>query len=309
MARTILSNITKAGTRAAFHQALETAPNIWQNHCMTVPSDTQTETYVWPGTLPSPREFLSGRSIQGIRDFTYDVANREYELTFLIDQNSMEDDRNNFMNSRIAEAAETWGTFKDKLFTGKLEDGDTATTTFDATAYFHATRTIGSSGTLDNIITTTSAATANDFVTAAEAKTSIQLALQTFANMEDDQGKRGYNAQAVKQIRVAAHPQYESGFVEFFESGLLSSSDNPWGKGIGVFDPLPYLTGTDIQAFISAVGSSRKPFIYQERTPLSIEVFNDSKDVALNHGVLVMCRQRFEFAYGDFRRCCQMTYT
>lgn len=307
MATNVFANITQKGTLAQFSQALETAPNIWRNHVMEIPSDAPTETHVFAGTLPVPREFISGREFGGIRDFKFDVPNKTFELSFMIDRESMEDDRHGLINRRIAEAAEVWATFKDFQFAALLTDGDSALSPIDALAFFHATRTIGGSSALDNIDTTAAATDASP--TATEVGLGLQSNLILFAAMEDDQGRIGYNANAVQKLRVIAHPAMERGFVEFLNSTLLSSSDNPWGKGLAEFDSLPYLTPGSNQYFLTAVGSTRRPFIYQERTGLEIVVFTETKDIALNNGVMVLTRQRYRLEYGDFRRCIQHTYT
>lgn len=307
MATNFFANITKKGTIANFAQALETAPNVWQNHVQNIPSDAPTETHVWAGTLPKPREFISGRNLAGIRDFTFDVANQEFEMSFLIDRKSMEDDRHGQINSRISEAAEVWATFKDEQFASLLEDGDSSTATFDGTAFFDATRTIGASVALDNIDTT--AISVNDGPTATEVGLAVHSNMILLGTMQDDQGRDGYNAVAMQNLRFIGHPQYQRGYQEFFESTTISQSDNPWGFKLGQFDPLPYLTAATLQVFATALGSTRKPFIYQERTRLEIEVFNSVPDIALNNGVLVLTRQRYRFAYGDPRRCIEHTFS
>jgi len=93
MATNIFANITKKGTIADFQATMDTFPNVWENHTMNVSSDTGTETYTWAGFLPTPREFIHGRTFQGIRDFTFDRKNQTFELSFKIDRVSMEDDQ------------------------------------------------------------------------------------------------------------------------------------------------------------------------------------------------------------------------
>ncbi len=52
MATINLANITSRGTKAIFLEKMATAPNVYQKHCMIVPSDAPDENYVWPGMLP-----------------------------------------------------------------------------------------------------------------------------------------------------------------------------------------------------------------------------------------------------------------
>ena len=307
MATNYFANITKKGTLAQFNAAMETAPNVWQDHAQQIPSDTGTETHVWTGTLPEPREFISGRNFGGIRDFTFDIANKTYELSYLINRESMEDDRHGLVNKRTMEAAQVWATFKDKQLATLLEAGDTSTATYDGTALFADTRTIGGSANIDNSLTR--AVTASTNLTSAEAGLVMQDAFTALAGFQDDHGRAGYNASSMQQLRVIAHPQYVRGFTEFLESTQLSNSDNPWGKGLAQLDILNYLTAATVTLYVHAVGSPTRAVVYQERTPLEIEVFNGTQDVALNNGVMVLCRQRYCFAYGEPRRAIEHVLT
>jgi len=123
------------------------------------------------------------------------------------------------------------------------------------------------------------------------------------ANVQDDQG-RPMAALAVTQRRVLVHPMYEKPMKEILNSILISSSSNPYMMNWCEVDVSPYMTlpTTSHGYFIlDAVGAERKPWIFQRREALEIEVYNDSKDVALNNGVMVLATERFRFGAGEMR--------
>jgi hypothetical protein len=75
-------------------------------------------------------------------------------------------------------------------------------------------------------------------------------------------------------------------------------------------DVLDYLDSSNTtKAYVNAVGATRKPFILQQRTPLEVEILDDPASIALHNAVLVLCRERFVFAYGDPRRSIEVTWT
>jgi phage major head subunit gpT-like protein len=309
MAHNIFANITARGTLNAFREALANIPTVWDKHVQTITSSAADEQHVWMGNLPEPRELLDSRSFVAIRDFTYTVANNEYELSFIIDQNSMEDDQHGITNRRIAEAAQVWATYKDSLFATLLINGETSTETFDSTTFHDDTRTIGDSGTIDNSLTAD--ITTVNAPTAAEMLTTLKEARETMWRYADDTGRTAYNATAMSTVRAVGAPEHEKALMEAVQSTLVGGGDsNPWANNLVEIDILPYLTDADNAIYFNAVGdSNRMPFIYQSRVPLQVQVLNGANDVAENHGVKVLARERFRLAYGEPRRSIRYDFT
>lgn len=298
MATNIFSNITQRGTNAAFRQAMDTAPNVWQTHCKIVPSDAPDENYVWLGTIPVPREFISGRDFQGMRDFTVTLANKTYELSFIIDRTTIADDRHGFVMERVQDVAEAYATFRDSLFATLLINAETDTA-FDGTSFHNATRTIGASADIDN--TGTASITAADAPSSAEILTALKEVIQQMTRFEDDQGRTGFTAAAMQRRVAIIPPEYVRAFTEAINSTLISNSDNPWGKDLVEWEELPYLTDADNAFYLSALGATRRPFLIQEREPFEVVILNDAKDIAENDGIKVLGRERFRFGYMEPR--------
>lgn len=312
MATNIFANVTQRGTESQFRNELALIPQVWPNHTKEIASDAPDENHVWLGMAPVPREFVSGRSFKGMRDFTFVLTNKEYELSAIFDQNTMEDDRHSLIPQRVSEMAGVWGTYKDSLFTTLLEDGNGTNqgNAFDGVTFFNATRTIGDSGTINNIDTPTAATTTAP--TVGEAKDALNAAFILFSGYNDDQGRSGYTSRAMSTMRIICDPQYKRVMTEVNDSSLISGGDdNPFFKGmLTSIDVLPYLTNATVQSYWTITGDpNRQPFIYQERTPLQVVVFNSDEAVADNHGLKVLVRQRFRLGYGEPRFAIEATWT
>lgn len=297
-------NLSVKGAKRSFDQAMEAGPTIWDKHCRTYPSETDTEALTFPGFLPAPREFLDSRQFQGARDFRYNVQNKEYELSMLVTRKAWEDDQTGGVNIRFAETAEVWRTFKDAQFAALLAAGNVAGSLgFDGTVFHSDTHTaIGGSGAFDNILGTNIAATTPfATTTVAEAQTSITAARKAFWTFNDDQG-RPYNSQAIVNMRAIIPPNHEDSYAVAIGAGVISQTDNVFTpKILQGIDVLPYLT-TAGEVYYSCLGSERKPFLMQERTGLEVVILADGDSVALNNGVMLLCRQRYVMTYGDPRR-------
>jgi len=299
------ANLIVKGAQRAFHERLAQIPTIWQNHCAVYDSDTAVEPHSFPGFIPKPREFLNGRQIQGIRDFTFNITNNEYELSIAINRKHFEDDQTGLIAERMREVAEVWGTFKDYLFAQMLINGATAGyTAWDGTVFFGDTRAIGGSANIDNA--TTSAATTGTIPTAGEFIADLKTIKALVRRYQDDTG-RPFNQLAVQNLRTIVPPSYEAAAFEALNAAFISQTENVF-KGFSELDVCDYLTA-DTKMYITAVGAERKPFIMQQRMPLEVIILDSADQVALHNAVLVLARERFVFAYGEPRRAVEHTYS
>ncbi len=318
MARNIYANITARGTKGVFMEKLETVPQIWEKFAQTIPSDAPDEEHVWMGNVPNPREFISQRSLVGIRDFTYNVANKEYELSFIIDQNSLEDDRHGLINRRISEAAQVWAAFKDVLFAALMNDGQTSgNNSYDGVTFFNNSHVIGSSTSppesttdVDNLLASSSPSDPS-FPTVAEMKVLVSELFAWIQGVTDDTNRPGYNWGAMSSIAIMGNPTYQQALTEVLAAQLLGGGDsNVFFQNLATPVINPYLGGSNDYLYVAALGdAARMPIIHQERTALQINILNSPDDIAQNHGLLVLVRQRFRLTYGEPRRMAVILIT
>lgn len=295
MAINILKTISERGVRAIFNSAMDKAPNVYQNHCLMVDSDKADEKHVWLGSPPIPTEFKGTYDEEAFNEFSLTLTNEEYILAYTIDLNTLERESEGQIQRRIQDTAEAYATLKDSQLADLLANGGTSTDTFDGVAFFGDARTYGL-GTIDNNLTVNV-----DTPTAPDAP-DIRLAMienvRALREMPDDKGRVGFTASAMTQLRMIVPAEHEAGAVEAAESTIVSNSSNPWMEGLFAVDVLPYLT-TATTHYLSAVGSpSKKPFIHQQETPLSVTAFTDQLELKRNHGLRVIAREKYKIGYG-----------
>lgn len=305
----VTPSLSTPGILGAFHQRMDQIPTVYDKHSLRVPSTTQTETYGMLGFVPEPREFLNGRQFQGMLDFTFNVENNEYELSMIVPRRWIEDDQIGAIRQRFSELAEVWATFKDSLFATLLANGNVAGNTgWDGVVFHGDSRTIGSSGTIDNNLAQAAAAS-DDRLVVAEAINLIAESRAKFLGYKDDTG-RPFNTAAVNNLRAIVPPHQEAAFYNAINQTMTGGGDsNVFAPAFlqGV-DVLPYLS-SPTEVFMSALGATRKPFIYQERTALEIVILESEAELARNGGAVVLCRQRFILTYGDPRHSQLFTIT
>lgn len=305
----IFANITAQGVNAAFIEAMKGVPQWWTNYCTMVPASAEVERLTWPGMLPQPREMISGRNFAGIRDFTYNVTNLEYELTFGIDRKSVEDDQTGGINMRIQEAAEVWAQFKNKQAADMFTNGATAgNVAFDGTVFFADTRVIGDSANIDNNQAENITSTNVLAPTPDEILTAVNTARTVMWQFQDDQA-RPYNETAMMKTRVLSPPVFDKPFNQAINASIIANTSNTYGQNLFEVDITPYLSSAVAVFYYAATGSVRKPLIYSERTALEVLVDTDPMVIAKQGYVACLCRQRYVFAYGDPRRAIKMTLT
>lgn len=66
---------------------------MWNKVATLVPSSTSQEDYGWLGDIPSMREWIGDRLINSLKDHSYSIKNRKYELTQGVDRTKIEDDQ------------------------------------------------------------------------------------------------------------------------------------------------------------------------------------------------------------------------
>lgn len=305
MATGTLQKLTTKGIERLIMGELDTVPSIWKTHCQMVNATAKVMPYAWAGAVPQPREFIGARRLKEIRAFTYDITSKTYELSILIPREWWEDDQTDAIKGRLAEMAQVWELYKSYLFTQMLVNGATSgNNAYDGNTFFHDTRTEGSSGTIDNKLT--SAATTGTIPTSAEFLTGLTTAKYSMLRFLDDEGHPA-NWAASTQIRVIIPPSYEKGAVEALNASFISQTDNVF-KGMAQLDIDPFLTA-DTKMYIHMVGAQSKGIIHQQYLPLKVVSYMSPEWIDANDGIVVTMRERFVFAYGNFRRMVEYTYS
>lgn len=168
--------------RVIFKEAFEGEKPTYQSLVMSVESDSDKESYNWLGAIPAPREWTDERVVQGLRADHYEILNRNYEITIGVDRNTLEDDKYGMIAPRIRGMALRAARHPNKLVFELLNAGATAKT-YDEIEFFKANRTIGDSGTINNIAAGAYAADTT------KIRTGLGKAIEQMMGFKDDQGE------------------------------------------------------------------------------------------------------------------------
>lgn len=149
-----LTSLTTA-LNAAFSGALEQAASQYRDIATVTTSATATTEYPWLGKVPSLREWIGDRVIQGVKVHGYSIKNRKFELTESIPRDAIEDDSHGVYTPLFTEMGRATGSHPDELVFGLLKDGRTAES-YDGVPFFSAAHPVdlasGKAGTQTNIL-------------------------------------------------------------------------------------------------------------------------------------------------------------
>ena len=214
----INTGLNESGLRSDFFQRLSKVQTFWQDLAMRIPSTKESETYKWLGTIPTVREWGTGRLAKGIRTESYSVENLRYEATVEVDRVEVEDDQTGQIMVRIHELANRAALHKDACIASLLINGATADYhSYEGVPFFGATHESGASGAQNNDLT--AAIVDKDAPTAAEFRAALGEAIAALLNLKDDRGEPasesaiGLNHRA-RMCNILPSPKRERGVLD-----------------------------------------------------------------------------------------------
>ena len=125
--------------KAAFQGGLSQAAPQYNDIATTVPSTTASEEYGWLGKLPSMREWIGDRVINGIQSHGYTIKNKKYELTIGVPRESIEDDQYGVYSPLFTEMGRSTAAHPDELVFGALAANGNS---YDGQAFFSGTHPV-----------------------------------------------------------------------------------------------------------------------------------------------------------------------
>lgn len=122
-------------------------------HANRIQSTTLKETVPFVGAVSGgPQDVTQGQvAFQNMQQFTLTITNREWSDAFAIKRAEFEDDRYKLYGDKPAEMAAGHKAHIGELI-GDLPEAGVTGLAYDGLTFFHATRTIGDSGTINNIV-------------------------------------------------------------------------------------------------------------------------------------------------------------
>jgi len=103
------------GFQVIYQDAWTQAPSMYNAVATTVPSSGSEEHYGWLGTMPRFREWLGDRVINSLSTGDYTIKNKNYEMSFGVDRDHIDDDKIGVYNPILKQAGQEAKTHPDEL--------------------------------------------------------------------------------------------------------------------------------------------------------------------------------------------------
>ena len=179
--------ITTTGVQAMFFRRLQGAPDSWVNRlAMRVSSNQASEDYGFLGMVPQMQEWIGGREAKYLREYSFNVRNKDFEATLGIKDKDMIRDKTGQIRVRVDELADRVLRFPAKLLSNLILAGETDTC-YDGQYFFDTDHSEGASGAQSNDISVDVTTPASP--TTPEMSDAILTAVQTMYGYKDDRGE------------------------------------------------------------------------------------------------------------------------
>ncbi len=272
-----------------YYQRLEQGDFAWVDGVsMPIPSSQDEETHKWLGMSPTFREWLGGRDAKGFRDDGITITNRDFESTIEYHERDLAEDKTGQLQVRINEHADRAGSHDASLLSTLIINGE-STVCYDGQYFFDTDHSEGDSGSLSNDISVDISALpvgTHGSVTApspSEMAACLLKGVEQMYSFKDDQGEP-LNETAKKFLVQLPVSLWWPAAAAVSNASFAGSETNVIVNLDGFefnLSPNPRLTWTDKFAMFRTDGST-KPFIRQEREPVTIDVLGQGSENFFN---------------------------
>lgn len=262
--------LLEAGLKTVFFEAYDAAVGDWERVATVVPSEQDTETYAWLGSVPRMREFKDERLPAGLLEHEYSIKNKTWEASIAVERAAIEDDLYGQIKLRVQGLArETKRHIDETVFS--LLGGGFATLCHDGQYFFDTDHSEGESGTQSNKGTD------------ALSSAGLQNAITAMMKFKDDRGK----VLGIVPDVLVVPPDLQWTALELLNStyypdvvapasGSQKLAGNPL-KGKLDLVVSPYLTDTN-DWFLLATKWVVKPVIFQSRVPVEFSALEGTSE-------------------------------
>jgi len=263
---TAKATVTLRTLTKKFDNAVQAATPFYPKLATIIQSDGSDEAYGGLGSMPGVREWLGDRQFKELRAGTFTITNKHWESSLLIKKTDLADDRMAMYGPVMEQLGQEAACHPDELFFETMVAGAT-TACFDGQNFFDTDHAWGDSGTQDNDLTY--AAATGTAPTAAEFRAAFHQARTAMLKFKNDQGKflNRPTTMRGKNLVVVVPPEMELAAYEGLTATILSNNSN-----IVIDAPEIVVSNYITNAatfYLFNVGSPLKPFVFQQREPLS----------------------------------------
>ncbi len=301
-----MTSAMRTNVKAIFMQALgelaAKAPfNDWQKLATEVPSDSDKEEYDWLGASPPLSEWKDKRQLRGLRPYALTLTNQDWEATLEINRNAFSDNKLGHIPMRVRGLTRSYLKGVIKSVFEKLNGGASDAATFDAAYFFHATRTIGDSGTINNIAAGAYAAAESNI------RTGFNVALAQMMNFCDDWGTK----MGLVPDTVICAPVMYMLIKKALTMPAISGSIPAEAEFVKQIVVSPWLTSGTTAGhdwYIACTTEEIKPVIFQNRQKPEVTSLDkpDDHDNFMAKTLYYGVDARYTVGFADPRTCVQV---
>ena len=263
--------------KTIFNKAFESAPSIWQQTTMLVPSGSSQNNYNWLSRFPKMRRWVGEKFIKQFEAFQYAIVNEDWEATVAVNRNDIDDDNLGIYAPMAQEAGYSAKQLPDEI-DAELKNGAFTALCYDGQYFYDTDHPVAGSSVSNKSTVVLSAATA---AAAAASYGAARTAIMTF---KDEEG-RPLN---LIGDTLEVPPALETvGKMLLEMDKLADDTPNPY-KGTAKLLVNPRLTSSTAW-FLHVTTRPVKPFIYQQR---KAPVFVQQTDAQADD---VFMRKEFKF--------------
>lgn len=255
-------------------------------------SDQASETYPWLGMPPALREWIGGRNAKGFSTNGVEIKNKHFEATIEIALKDLRRDKTGQLKARLAEFAQRGQSHFASLLSTLIINGP-STVCYDGQYFFDTDHSEGSSGTLNNDITTDISAlpvSVHGTVTAPSKEEMLQAitaSISQFFTFKDDQGEP-INEDAksfLVMVPVGLAPAARSALSSLNDISAGMFTLDGYNVGLVVNPRLTAGSWTDEFVTFRTDGSI-KPLIRQEETTPAIKMKDETSEFAFDNDAI-----------------------
>lgn len=272
-----------SGFNTLFNKGFENVEAQYDQVAMIVPSSSRDETYAWLGQMPTLREWIGEREIQGLCANSYTIRNRDFELTVEVPRNDIMDDNIGIYSPLIKNMGEEAKLHPDTLVFELLASGFTMKC-YDGKPFFSNAHPLSDKGVTQSNLGT--------------KKLSIEAYADARAQMMGIKGEYGRSLKIVPNLLVVS-PQKEAIARQILFAETINGTSNVY-KGTSELMVSQELADFGEQWYLLSTKRSIRPLIFQEREkPRFVSKTNDSDDnVFLSNKYLYGINSRYNAGYG-----------
>lgn len=249
-----LGNLSR-NFRALSVEGMNGASPRWNQVAMLVPSSGSQNDYGWLQDIPGMREWLGERQYQNLGSATYQLPNKDFELTVSVKRSSIEDDQIGVYAPMFRMLGESVAYHPDEIVFALLPLGFTLKG-YDKVAFFSDSHKINKTTTFSNRDT-------GKLSQAAFEKALAQMQSQTKSNGQPANVFMGTGERAPLLV---VGPGNRATAQRIVGSKTVNGGDDNPNYGAARILVLAELSGTnDDMWFLLDTSREIKPFIFQRR--------------------------------------------